>query len=910
MLLALGVLTAMAVLSPVLARRGCGRELGYLLAASFLGVAAVIAAQVPRILDGGTVETSVEWLPSLGVTFALRLDGLSSLFALMVLGVGALILAYCPRYLGPQDPHGAVYGLLTLFAAAMLGLVLAADVVLLFVFWEATTFCSFLLLGLAGGKATRPARRALLITAAGGLALLVAVVLLTAVTGSTVISDIVADREVILESPLALPIGALVAFAAFTKSAQVPLHFWLPGAMVAMTPVSAFLHAATMVKAGVYLLMRVSPIFAGLPAWSALLVSVGLTSALWGAFMALRQHDLKAILAHSTVSQLGLLVAAIGVGTSIALAAAMLHTIAHALFKATLFMLIGIIDKEAGSRDIRKLSGLWRVMPVTATMTALAGLSMAGIVPMLGFVSKEYLFQGFFQTDFAPAAGVVAGAIAVAASALTAAYGLRIFYGAFGGTRQPGLYEPSPAFLAPAAVAALTGLLLGPGIDLLNPLVARAGADVVPGQPLAAFEFWHGLSPEIVMSGIAISTGLLLFLRRHHVDRLLDRIAVPDAGAAFDRGHARLISFGYRIGQPDRADGTVNHLVRPLLGALGLALVGFLAVRDLPEVRPSDTAADWVVAGLVALGVAATLATRNTLAALASLGFVGLLMAALFVSAGAPDVALTLVLVEVLTAVVVVWVLRRLPTRLPAVERRRLWGAGMLAIACGLAAASATYALTGRRSASVASEYFLDNAEAATGGTNVVNTILVDFRAMDTLGEAVVLAVVAIGLLALLGPAGGGVAEPRASTQDRDSAAAEVFLQASARLVVPGAALVAAYLLYVGHDAPGGGFIAALVAGAAAAVHQLAHGQLPRWLGPEQLVGCGILVCVGTATLALAMGEAVLAPFKLPGLEVLGVGSALIFDIGVMLMVLGMLVAALDRFGADTRRSDPLKVHP
>src|SRR3546814_770078 len=211
----------------------------------------------------------------------------------MVLGVVALIMAYCPRYLSSHDPHWAIYGLLTLFAAAMLGLVLAADVVLLFVFWEATTYCSFLLLGLAGGRATRPARRALLITAAGGLALLVAVVLLTVVTGSTAISDILADREVILASPLALPIGALIAFAAFTKSAQVPLHFWLPGAMVAMTPVSAFLHAATMVKAGVYLLMLVSPIFSGVPAWSALLVSIGLTSALWGAFMAPRQPALK-----------------------------------------------------------------------------------------------------------------------------------------------------------------------------------------------------------------------------------------------------------------------------------------------------------------------------------------------------------------------------------------------------------------------------------------------------------------------------------------------------------------------------------------------------------------------------------------------------------------------------------------
>nr|WP_166755918.1 hydrogen gas-evolving membrane-bound hydrogenase subunit E [Modestobacter marinus] len=887
----------LAAAAPLLVRAGWGRNAGYALAAGFAGVAALLGSAVPHVLAGGTVDVSARWLPSLDVDFALRLDGLALLFSMIVLGVGALIMAYCPRYLGPTGRHGAVYGLLTLFAAAMLGLVLAADVVLLFVFWELTTFCSFLLVGLTGGRATRPARRALLVTAAGGLALLVAVVLLTGVTGTTDLAAILADPDRVLDSPLAGPIALLVAFAAFTKSAQVPLHFWLPGAMVAMTPVSAYLHAATMVKAGIYLLMRTSPLFSDLPLWSALLLSVGLTSALVGAFMALRQHDLKAILAHSTVSQLGFLVAAIGVGTGTALAAAMLHTAAHALFKATLFMLVGIIDKETGSRDIRQLSGLWRVMPVTAAVTGLAGLSMAGIPPLLGFVSKEYLFQGLFQADVVPGAGLVAGVLGVTASALTTAYGLRIFFGAFGGvTRQPDLYEPSPAFLAPAVVPALAGLVLGSGINLLNPVVVRAGADVLPDAPMRPFQFWHGLSPEIVMSAVAVSTGLVLFLRRRQVDRLLDRVPLPDGGALFDRAHDGVLAFGRWVGSPDRQEGLAGHLARPLVVIAALGIAGSSALEGLPARNATDAALDWPVVVLVAGAVVGTVVVRSTLAVVALLGMVGLLVSAWFLLAGAPDVALTLLLVEVLTAVVVVLVLRGGPRQLPRVQRRRLLQAGALALACGLAAAAATVALTGRRGSSVAGDWFLRTAEPATGGSNVVNTILVDFRAMDTLGEAVVLGVAALGLLALFGDGPARSRRPAPAAR-RAASGTDVVLEASGRLIVPGVALLAVVLLWRGHDAPGGGFIAALVSGAAVALSQLAHGRLPRWLRPDVLVGAGLLLALGTGLLGGVLGGAFLAPFDLPLLGAVGVGSALLFDTGVLLMVLGLVVATLDRLG-------------
>ncbi|WP_040337504.1 hydrogen gas-evolving membrane-bound hydrogenase subunit E [Candidatus Blastococcus massiliensis] len=899
LIVALSAMLVLAATAPLLARR-LGANTGYLLAAGFLAVGGLLATQAPAVLDGGAVTTSWSWLPSLQVSFSLRLDGLAGLFCVIVLGVGALIMAYCPRYMGESSGNGTVFGLLTLFAGAMLGLVLAADVVLLYVFWEVTTVCSFALIATAGQKAIVPARRSLLITVAGGLALLLAVVLLSVVAGTTDLATILAESDRITSSPLAWPIGALIATAAFTKSAQLPLHFWLPGAMVAMTPVSAYLHAATMVKAGIYLLMRFTPLFADAPAWSALLLVVGLTSAVAGAFMALREYDLKAILAYSTVSQLGLLIAVIGVGTPVALAAAMLHTFAHALFKATLFMLVGIIDKETGSRDIRELSGLRRVMPVTATVTALAALSMAGVPPLLGFVSKEYLFQGFLEADVTPWAGPVAGALAVTASALTFAYGMRIVHGAFGGPlRQPNLYEPAPSFLAPAGAAALAGLALGPGIDLLNPMVTRAAADVVYVGAVPEFSFWHGLSPEVLMSAVTIAVGTALFLGRTSVDRGLERIRLPDGGALFDRTHEATIAAGHAVGRPDRAPGLAAHLVRPLVLLVVLAGVGAATVGALPSSAPTAEPLDWPVLALLVLTVATAVRTTSALAALALVGFVGLVVTAWFLLAGAPDVALTLLLVEILTAVVAVLVLQRLPRRLLPVSRPRSATAAVLAVAAGLSAAAATMAFTGRRELSAAGEYFLESAEPETGGTNVVNTILADFRGMDTLGEAIVVGAAALGLLVLLRGGPGSTPPPAASVRSRETDGGLV-LQVSSRVLLPGMAVLSAFLLWRGHDEPGGGFIAALVAGVGVGLHQVASGfqGLPRLLRPETLVGTGMLVALGTGLAAVLLGEPFLTPFDIPVLGAVGIGSALLFELGIYLLVLGLMAAAFDRLGS------------
>ncbi len=895
LLVALAVLAGMAVAAPLLARR-LGRRTGYVLAAGFLAVSALLLSELGVVLDGGAPEWSTDWLPSLGVSLALRLDGVSMVFALVALGVGALVMAYCPSYLGDAEARGPVYPLLTAFALAMVGLVMADDLVLLYVSWELTTLCSFALVSTAGAKAAGPGRQALVITVAGGLALLVAVVLLITVTGTSRLSAVLAEPAVVLDSPLALPIAGLVAFAAFTKSAQLPLHFWLPGAMVAMTPVSAYLHAATMVKAGIYLLIRVSPLFAGEAAWSATLLVVGLTTALVGAVQALREHDLKALLAQSTVSQLGLLVAAIGVGTAPALAAALLHTMAHALFKATLFMLVGVIDKETGRRDVRELSGLRRVMPWTAAVTGLAALSMAGVPPLLGFVSKEYLFQGFLSADVTPWAGPLAGGAAVVASALTFAYGARIFYGAFGGpTRQPELYEPAPAFLAPAAVAAVTGLVLGPTVAFLDPLVDAATSAALPGAEPPSVYAWHGLSPELAMSAVTIALGLLLFRYRGPVDRALQRLRLPDGAAVFDRVHDALLASGAVVGRPDRSPVLATHLARPLGALVVLGAVGSLALGPLPAATSGgDEPGEWLVVGLLAVAVAAAAVTRSALVLVALVGFAGLLVTVWLLLAGALDVAVTLLLVEVLTAVVLVLVLRGAPVRLPAQGPRRRPTAA-LALATGGLAAGGVVALTGRRELSDAGAFYLDRAEDLTGGTNVVNTVLVDFRGLDTLLESVVVGVAALGLLVVARSREDGTSSPAG----RERRSEDLVLQVGARLLVPGMLVLSLWMLWRGHDRTGGGFIAALVAGSAVVLGHLATGrtQPGRWLRPGTLAGAGTVLALVVGLVPVLGGGALLAPFDIPVLSAVGISSALLFDLGVYLLVLAMVSAAVQSLG-------------
>ncbi|WP_028568723.1 hydrogen gas-evolving membrane-bound hydrogenase subunit E [Salinispora tropica] len=886
----------LAAVAPVLTW-WLGRNAGYALAVGYLVGAGLLFSQRPLLLADQAVTLSWPWLPSLGVFAELRMDALSLIFALLVLAVGAFVMAYCPRYLSPDSRHTRVYVTMTLFAAAMLGLVLADDLLLLFVFWELSSILSFVLIGQGGRPQARgPAIQALFVTTTGGVALLVAVVVLSASLGTSDLDEILADPGRLATGP-AWAAGALVIFAAITKSAQVPFHFWLPGAMVALTPVSAYLHAATLVKAGIYLLMRFSALFGGQWPWDLTLIGLGLITAVVGALLALRQHDLKALLAYSTVSQLGLLVSVIGVGTPASDAAAILYTIAHALFKATLFMLVGIIDRQAGSRDIRALTGLWRAMPITVTLTVLAAMSLAGLPPTIGFVGKEAIFEALTTVHELPWLGWVAAGLAVLAAALTFAYAARLVHGVLSGPiRQRELHEPAWSFLAPAAVAAVLATALGPAVAVLSPMVERAASDARPqGQP-PYLAFWHGFTPALGLSALTVLLGMLLFWYRRRTDPVLAAIPTTSPFTGYlERWRRALLRIGAFVARPAQVTAPAPYLARPLLAVVALAAVAVLLLGPLPAGHPDATRrGDWLVLGLLLVALAGLVTTRSALAAVALTGAVGLILAAWFLTTGAPDVALTLMLVEVLTTVVVMLALRGRPGRLVAPGRRVgiVAGAG-LAVLAGLAAMAATAVLTGRRDLSPAGDWYLREASSATGGENLVNTILVDFRALDTLGEAVVLAVVAVGLI--------GLARPDDAVRRRPDAvrhSVDPVLELAYRVLAPVMLAASAVLFLRGHQELGGGFIAALLAGTAVGLGHLAHPAGAPLLGRLRgapLLTVGLLLALVAGFAPLAVGRVFLTPVKLTLPGVGSVSSALLFDLGVYLMVLALVVAAVRR---------------
>ncbi|NES12807.1 DUF4040 domain-containing protein [Micromonospora sp. PPF5-17] len=888
----------LAATVPALSRR-LGRNVGYPLAAGYAVAAALLLTRLPAILDDDVVQISWRWLPSLDVSAALRMDALSLIFALVVLGVGGLIMAYTPRYLSGSGQHITLYVSLTLFAGAMLGLVFANDLLLLFVFWELTSILSFVLIGQNQPAATRPAVHALLVTSGGGLALLAGFVILMVSLGTSDISRILAQPERLASGPAAAA-SALILLAVFTKSAQVPFHFWLPGAMIAITPVSAYLHAATMVKAGIYLAMRFSALFGDRRPWSIALIGVGLATAVLGAFLALRQHDLKALLAYSTVSQLGLLIGVIGVGTPESDAAAILYTVAHALFKATLFMLVGIIDHEAGSRDLRELSGLRREMPVTSTMTALAAMSLAGLPPTIGFVGKEAIFEALSEAPGGVWLSWTGTALAVLASVLTFAYAARLVYGVFAGPpRQRGLYEPSWSFLAPAAVAAVAATVAGPLVGLLGPLVVRAANNARPQGEPAELAFWHGFTVALLLSALTVVFGMLLFTFRTRTDRMF--LEAPTARpfvSYFDRGYGWLLGFGDRVAAMARAEGPAPFLIMPLLavlllGAAATALVGPVSRPPGSLTRPGDL----VVLALLVMVIGGLVVARSLLATISLTGLVGLILSVWFVTVGAPDVAVTLLLVEVLTTIVMMLVLRQRPGEPVRRERARPSGAAaVLAAGVGVIAAAGTAALTGRRELSLPARYYLERAEPVTGGHNIVNVILVDFRALDTLGEAVVLSVVALGLAAVLDTAG-ATGRARAGPPDADLVFGFAY-----RVLAPVMLLISAYLFARGHEEVGGGFIGALVAGTAVGLGHLAHAgsSVPPlgWLRGRPLLVSGLLLSLTVGLAPVVVGRPFLAPGKLPLPGPLSLSSGVLFDLGVYLMVLALVVSAVRRLGS------------
>ena len=927
------VATLVIVVVTMIATVAIGRDAGWIAAAGLAVLAALVAFRVPELLEsGGVVRESVPWMPSLDVAIRLRLDGLSALFLIIVLGIGALVMAYSARYLSDRNVHRhtGYFAWMLLFAFAMTGLVLADDLVLLFVFWELTTLCSFFLINRSGRRASAPAVRTLLVTAMGGLALLFAVVLIIARTGTTMVSEALAHPAWQSDPGLTTSVAVLVALAAMTKSAQFPFHMWLPDAMVAPTPVSAYLHAAAMVKAGIYLLLLFSPALAGTVVWQSILVSSGLITAVMGAVFALRCHDLKEIMAYSTVSQLGLIVAVIGIGTPTALATAALYTLAHALFKSSLFMIVGIIDRRAGTRDIRLLRGLRRTMPITFVTTVLAGLSMAGVFPLLGFISKEYLIGQMLEPGGPAWLGVVlAGTVVVAATA-TFAYTGRIVLGGFtdyrGSERLDDdldthrmpqfVNEAGPAMLAPAVLPAVLGLVLGPAIVWLYPLVGAAGGAAAGQTYTPTFALFGGLTVELALSLTIIVLGLLVISQRRMLDRVFERrILRFTAIDMVERVRGSFIALGSRVGAFARTDAQPVHLGTPwiLLGVIAAAAI-IMSPTVGAIVDPAEPWTDALMLALLLATVIPAVLTRSRLTALILVGGAGFVVALWFFALGAIDVGLTQLLVELLTVVALVLILRRLPSVFHRVPRPRQVVTAVIALGVGVVATLVTLAFTGRRDISVAGQYFLDEAYSDTGGTNIVNTILVDYRALDTFGELTVIAVAGIVLMGVLAarpilPERTPDLRAWSSTALLREADNTLPIRMVARWAAPVIIVLSIYLLLRGHYEPGGGFIAALVGGTGFALAYLgapSDRRAPvRW--PYRgLLAAGIVVGVLSGVGGYLVGsflKPVRVDIPLPWGGDYGFTSALIFDLGVYFAVVAIIIAVLNELGGVRERA-------
>ena len=755
---------------------------GWLLALLPLAVfAALLSIQGP-VAQGEVIRGAVDWVPSLGIALSWQIDGLSLLFALLITGIGALVLIYAGGYLAGDAQLGRFYLYLLLFMTAMLGLVFSGNALTLFVFWELTSITSYLLIGYKHQYASSRAAalQALLVTGGGGLAMLAGLLLLGQVGGSLEIGDLAAQSQAIQSHALYLPIVLLVLAGAFTKSAQFPFHFWLPNAMAAPTPVSAYLHSATMVKAGVYLVARMTPVLGGTTLWFGLLTTFGAVTMVMAAFLAWRQTDLKRILAYTTISALGMLMLMLGIGTETALKAALIFLIAHALYKGALFMVAGTVDHQTGTREINDLGGLWRIMPATALAATLAALSMSGIPPLTGFVAKEYFYEATLYAPGAlPVAWLLTGAALVANVLTVVAAGLVVLR-PFGGKR-PAEAETTteggislwlgPVVLSSASLAG--GLLIGTvGSIWIQPAVsAVAGAETD-----FYLSLWHGINPMLILSIITIALATVVWVMQ---PRLLPATARLDVGARLgpERGYAWLLGALPRLATRQTQwlqHGYLRHYLFVVV-AVGVALVGFtflsrVGVRweiDWAEVRAHEVALLGLM--LAAAGLAVTAASR--LVAIVAVGVVGLGMTLLFVFYSAPDLAMTQFAVETLTVLLFVFVLYRLPRFANLSERpTRLRDATLALLAGGLMTLLVLAAVQSPHPMHV-SEYFAEQSWPAASGRNVVNVILVDFRALDTLGEIVVLIIAALGVNALIRPLVRNAR--RAEVDEREVAAAE-----------------------------------------------------------------------------------------------------------------------------------------
>ncbi len=893
----------------------------------------------PQVASGEVLRAEFAWLPAIGLNFVLRVDGLAWVFAMLVLAIGLLVVLYARYYMSAEDPVPRFFSFLLAFMGSMLGVVLSGNLVQLVVFWELTSLTSFLLIGYWHHRADarRGARMAFTVTATGGLCLLVGVLVLGHVVGSYDLDVVLAAGEKIRGHDLYLPALVLIALGALTKSAQFPFHFWLPHAMAAPTPVSSYLHSATMVKAGVFLLVRLWPALAGTPEWTWLIGGAGVCTLLIGAFIAIFQHDLKGLLAYSTISHLGLITVLIGIGTPMAIVAAVFHILNHAVFKASLFMAAGIIDHESGTRDLRLLRGLRHKLPITATLAIVASGAMAGVPLLNGFLSKEMFFAETIHVG--GDSNWWMSVAAVAMGMFSVAYSLR-FISVFFGTPSQELprdpHEPPHWMRLPVELLVLACLVVGiaPGVSIepvLNLAVRATLGEAAPAYDLAV---WHGVNLPLLMSVLALLGGVLLYvvLRRHFNLQQRERVPLVHRFNGAQAYETVMLQITHGAGWLLRHVGTQRLQPQLLLMMLGLLVVPMLLAGSPPawaitlkqEFDPLFAMMWLVGAGCAVAG--AWMAKYHRLAALALVGGTGIVTAATFMWLSAPDLALTQLMVETVTTVLILLGLRWLPPRLESIDGSpqplwRVWGRRTrdlsIAVGGGAALAALTFAVMVHPAPDTIADFFLLNALGGGGGSNVVNVLLVDFRSFDTLGEITVLAIVALTVYALLrrfrpAPETTGVPPQQDFQGDPASRQTPAEQANSGYLLVPGIYLrlllpfmgvIAVYFFMRGHNLPGGGFVAGLIFAVAILVQYMLAGAV--WveshihLRPHRWLGAGLLIACATGLGAWWFGHPFLtthtAHVNLPLVGELHLPSAFVFDLGVFAVVVGttmlMLVA-------------------
>ncbi|WP_180077227.1 MULTISPECIES: monovalent cation/H+ antiporter subunit A [unclassified Acinetobacter] len=891
----------------------------------------LLLSQAPDVFNGKTIIQTWPWLTQVGIDFSFRLDALGLLFSLLITGIGTLIYIYAYYYLSPKNSLSKLYVLLMLFMAAMLGISLSNNLILLLIFWELTSISSFLLVGYWSNydAAQRGSRMALTITGMGGLCMLGGFVLLAQITGTYQIDQILTMSSQIQQHPLFVPALLLILMGAFTKSAQFPFHFWLPNAMAAPTPVSAYLHSATMVKAGIFLLARLLPIFAGAALYHNLVTFIGLFTLCMAAFFAIFKEDLKGLLAYSTISHLGLIVCLLGIGSPLAVAAAIFHIINHATFKAALFMIAGIIDHESGTRDLRKLSGLWQLLPFTATLTMITAASMAGVPLTNGFLSKEMFFTELLANLTGPVM-IVSAIIATFAGIFAVAYSVRLVHGVFFdgplGKDVPNkeAHEPPFGMRAPATLLAALCILVGlfPALLVEHIVNSTARASIqntaFEGTHLA---IWHGLNAPLLMSVIALLGGLVFYfalakggkLRRIDLDPLLGRL---QGKVLFDLFLKHLLLSSRKFRRFTENGKLQSYLLWILIFSVAIVIVPFwlqgigTGSRELIH-APIIAIVLWLLL-FSACWMMLWFHHERIKAVLIS-GAVGLVVTMVFICFSAPDLALTQITVDVVTTVLLLMSLSLLPQLTPyesSVSRR--WRDAIIAIIAGLGIAWISWLIMTRDHNSI-SWFFMQQSIPLGGGTNVVNVILVDFRGFDTFGEITVLGIAAIGTLCMMdGMRAHGTTITQGLTYRFNPS--PLMFRITSSWILPLALVISLYIFLRGHNLPGGGFIAGLITSLALVIQYIALGQdrAEQLIGAksgrlyEVWIGIGLTIAGLTGIAAWLWGRPFLTSAHIyvspPILGEMHLASAALFDTGVYITVVGATMLMISVLG-DSRHS-------